>query len=94
MPYSLLKPPKRELILEFKGSIRYVRKRHPTLVTKVDLIPQPQWKLKILEAIDFNRLSSSKHFHGIMILFTVSYILSEILRMPDDGRNKNVEIFY
>ena len=58
MPYSLLKPPKRELILEFKGSIRYVRKRHPTLVTKVDLIPQPQWKLKILEAIGFNRLSS------------------------------------
>ena len=27
------------LILEFKGSVRYVQKWHPTFITQVDLIP-------------------------------------------------------
>ena len=26
-------------ILEFKGSVKYVQKEHPTFVTQVDLIP-------------------------------------------------------
>ena len=29
-----------------------------------------------------------------MALFTVSYFLSEILKLPDNGGKRNVEIFY
>ena len=32
--------PLAESVLEFKGSVRHVKKGHPTLVTQVDLIFQ------------------------------------------------------
>ena len=50
--------------------------------------------MKILVTIGLNRLSSWHIISGHITLFTVSYFFSEILRIPDDGRNRNLEIFY
>ena len=37
--------------------------------------------------------SVCKQIYVILLLFTVSYFLSKVLRNPDDGRNINLEIF-
>ena len=50
--------------------------------------------MKVLVAVGLNRLSSLHVPSRHMTLLTVSYFLSEILRIPDNGRNRNLEIFY
>ena len=60
-----------EPTLEFNGSVRYVLKGHPTLVTYVDLIFQPQWKFRVLVVIGLNRLSGLQ-----TLLFYIALIYS------------------
>ena len=75
---------------EFKGSIQHVTKGHSTLVTQVDLI-------KLRKVFVKTSLNSQSTLHippWDITLFTVSYFFSEILRIPDNGRNRNLEVFY
>ena len=44
--------------------------------------------------IGLNRLSSLHIPSWHITLFTVFYLLSEILRIPDDGRKRNLDILY
>ena len=80
-------------VLKSKWIVRHVQKGHPTLVTQVNLI---LWNCKNLKY----QWQSVKQVFSLHIplwhitLFTVSYFLSEILRIPDNGRNRNLEIFH
>ena len=49
---------------------------------------------EVLVAISLNRLPVWKYLYGILLLLTVSYFLSEVLRITDNGRNRNLEVFY
>ena len=48
--------------------------------------------MKVLVTIGLNRLSSLHIPSWHITLFAVSYFLSEILRIPNNGRNRNLEI--
>ena len=50
--------------------------------------------MKVLATIGLNRLSSLHILSLHITLFTVSYYFSENLRIPDDGRNGNLETFF
>ena len=50
--------------------------------------------MKVLVTIGLNRLSTLHIPSWCITPFTVSYFLSEILRIPDNGRNRNLEICY
>ena len=50
--------------------------------------------MKVLVTIDLNRLSSLHIPLWHITLFTVSYLLSEIFRILDNSRNRNLEICY
>ena len=50
--------------------------------------------MKVLVTIGLNRLSTLHIPYWCITPFTVSYFLSEILRIPDNGRNRNLEICY
>ena len=51
--------------------------------------------IKVLVAISLSRLFSLHIIPSRYItLFAVSYFLLEILRIPDNGRNRNLTIFY
>ena len=47
--------------------------------------------MKVLVTTVLNRLSSLYIPSWHITLFTVSYFLLEILRIPDNGRNRNLE---
>ena len=49
------------------------------------MILQPWEKFKVMVVISLNRFLVYKHFHGILLLFPVSYFHLELLRIPDDG---------
>ena len=53
-------------ILEFKGSVRYIQKGHPTLVTQVDLILQNWWEFKVLVTVGLNRLFICTNCYGML----------------------------
>ena len=50
--------------------------------------------MKVLVEIGLNRLSDLHIILGHITIFTVFYFLSEILIIPDNGRNRNLEICY
>ena len=50
--------------------------------------------MKALVTLGLNRLSSLHILSWHITLFTVSYFLSEILRILDNGRNRSLETFY
>ena len=50
--------------------------------------------MKVSVTVGLNKLSSLHIPSWHITAFTVSYFLSEILRIPDNGRNRNLEIFY
>ena len=85
-----------------KGSVGRVQKRLPTLVTEVW-----EWLPKTDESISDNRFKQIIQFaHNFMVhtfmahtfmtwySFKVSYLLWQILKILDNGRNRNLEIFY
>ena len=56
--------------------------------------PDSQKLMKVLVTIYLNRLSSLHIPLWHITLFTVSYLLSEIFRILDNSRNRNLEICY
>ena len=69
-----------------------MQKGHPTLATLGDLILQPR-KFKAFVAISLNRLSGLQTPLQYIALVYSFYFLSKVLRKPNDGRNRNLDIF-
>ena len=55
------------LVLKIKGSIWHIQKGHTTFVTKLALILQKWWELKVLVTISLNKLSTCTHLYDILL---------------------------
>ena len=79
-------------ISEFKGSISDMFKMG--IVRYNTSWPDSLKLMKVLVTIHLNRLSSLHIPSWHITLVTVSYFLSEISRIPDNTRNRNLETCY
>ena len=61
-------------------------------VKEVDLILKNQGKFKVLVTIGFNWLSSFHTFLWYIAPYATSYLLPVILKIPDNGRKRNLNL--
>ena len=99
--YTLLKRQKTSDLLTFLGGARAyfrIERKHPTCSKMASNLGNTSWNdsqklMRVLMTIGLNRLSSLHITSWHITHFTVSYFLSEILRIRDNSRNRNLEIF-
>ena len=76
-----------------------IQGKRPTCSERASYLGNTSWPdspklMKILVTIGLNRLFSLHITFWYITIYTVYYFLLETLRMPDDVRNRNFEIFY
>ena len=76
-----------------------IQGKRPTCLERASYHANESWPdsvklMKVLGKIGLNKLSSLHIPSWHSPPFTVSYFLSDILRTPDNGRNRNWETFY
>ena len=76
-----------------------IQGRHPKCSKRTSFIGNTSWPdspkpMKIYVNIGLNRLFTWHTRLRYMVLFTVSYFLLKILRIPDNDRKKNLQFFY
>ena len=72
-----------------------IQGKHPAYSKRASYHGNTNWPdspnlIKVLVTIGLNRLSSLHMPSWHISIFTDSYFLSEILRIPDNGRNRNL----